>query len=138
MGVTRPKYDNPAENETVNLTYFFFGFRDQKTDSLHVLRSKPMKISLHEKSALTAFLSQWLGESPKYGFDTATLKSEGAQITVSHVAAQNGKVYANITGISPVMQGLEGNILPVTKFAGLLAPLEPAPADEDDADEVPF
>lgn len=136
--VERRKFES-EETEIVDLTTFYFGFR-AKEGGLRIVRTKPMKISGHEKSALVKFVTTWLGEAPKSGFDTATLLGRGAQITIAHTLANNGKTYANIAAISPVMEGLEGNLVGLASFKGLLAPLDVKPGKGSDAtdDEVPF
>lgn len=136
-GVERKKFES-TETEIVNLITFYFGFRT-KEGGLRIVRSKPMKISGHEKSALVKFIGTWLGEKPKPSFDTATLFGKGAQLTITHTEALNGKTYANISAISPVMEGLEGNLRKVEEFKGLLAPLEAMDKAASEADDqVPF
>lgn len=141
-GVQRPKFDDPTQMETVDLTWFYFGYRSRA--GKHIIKSKPFKLSLHEKSALFQFLKSWRAEAPKAGFDTETLRGTGAQITVDHGVSMKGRTFANIIGISPVMEGLEGNVPTVADFAGLLVPQAPAipPAAAaqlaEDPDEIPF
>ena len=136
-GVERRKFES-EETEVVDLTTFYFGFR-AKEGGLRIVRSKPMKISGHEKSALVKFVTTWLGEAPKTGFDTTSLFGKGAQLTVTHTIAANGKTYANISAIAPVMEGLEKNLVGVSSFKGLLAPLEAGTKGSDASDDqVPF
>lgn len=130
--VVRPTFDDPSVTETVNLTSFYFGYKT-KTGEVHVIRSKRMKISLHEKSALYAFLAGWLGESPKNGLDTASLVGAGAQISVTHTPSQKtSQIFANIATIAPVMDDLRGKILALESFNGVLAP------QSIDSDEIPL
>lgn len=133
--VERKKFES-TETEIVDLIIFYFGFRT-KEGALRIVRSKPMKISGHEKSALVKFITTWLGEKPSAGFDTAELYGKGAQLTVTHDQAMNGKTYANISAISPIMEGLEGNLQKVDAFKGLLAPAG-ANAKASSDDEIPF
>lgn len=135
MQVERKKFES-TETEIVDLIIFYFGFRT-KDAQLRIVRSKPMKISGHEKSALMKFISTWLGEKPKSGFDTAELFGKGAQLTIAHAESLNGKTYANISSISPIMEGLEGNLPKVESFKGLLAPAGDNAVSQSD-DEVPF
>jgi len=141
MNVQRRLFDDPNTMETVNLISFYFGFRI-KTGEMFAIRTKRMKISLHENSALYAFLAGWLGEAPKAGFDTDTLKGAGAQISIIHSAeARSGKLYANIATISPVMEDLKPRILAVTLFDGVLAPKAGATAvaaPDNEHDDIPF
>ena len=96
-----------------------------------------MKISGHEKSALVQFVRQWLGDAPPTGFDTDTLKGAGAQITVALQMAGNGKTYANIASIGPVMEGLEKSVPDADRFMQYLEPLGGSPAKDDD-DSIPL
>lgn len=103
IGVQRRKYQS-EEMETVNLTTFTFSFTD---GGVHQIRTKPMLISAHEKSALFKFLSAWLGRPPKLGWDYCELKGFPAMISVSHAPRQNGEgVFSNISSIMPLPKGM--------------------------------
>lgn len=136
LGVTRKKFES-EETEVVDLISFYFGFK-QKDGTPGIVRSKPMKISGHEKSALVQFIRQWLGDLPPAGFDTDKLKNQGAQITVALQNATNGKTYANISSIGPVMEGLEGSIPPAAKFLEYLEPLDGGKQPVKDEDDINF
>ena len=147
FGVQRPRFDDPTTMETVDLTWFYFGYKD-KQGLMYIIRSKPFKLSLHEKAALFQFLKAWNGEPPTAGFDTESMIGKGAQITVEHGVSAKGKIFANIGSISPVIDGLEGKIVPVQNFAPYLEPRQAAVAQPvtpprvatpiDDSDEIPF
>jgi len=112
--VERKKYQS-EETDIVNLTRFIFGVK-LKDGSLRKIASKAMKISNHENSALRAFLTSWLGEAPKPGFDTATLKGKGAQLTlVENVAGD--RTYIDIGTITEVMEELQGKVPRSDEFA---------------------
>lgn len=139
FGVERLKYGSDTEKELVDTTTFYFGLK--KGSDAHVIRSKAFKLSLHEKSALFQFLKQWNNDTPKAGFDTVSQKGLPAQITVEHTMSAKGRIYANISSISPIMEGLEKMVPPAKEFVGLLKPQAPkqaAAADTDDGDEIPF
>lgn len=135
-GVTRKKYQS-EETEVVNLIHFYFGFKN-KAGEAFVIKTKGYKISGSPKSALVEFITSWVGEKPSNKFDTETLRGCSAQITVALETSQGGKTYANIAGISPVMDGMEGLIPSESTFKGLLLPKEQKEIDLDTADEVPF
>ena len=145
FGVQRPRFDDPNTMETVDLTWFFFGFKN-KAGEMFLIKSKPFKLSLHEKSALFQFLKAWRAEVPQPGFDTESMRGAGAQITVEHGTSSKGKIYANIGSISPVMDGLETKILPVEMFRDYLEPQESTAApvapknsvEIDSDDQIPF
>jgi hypothetical protein len=144
FGVERLKYGSETEKEFIDTTTFYFGLK--KGPDLHVIRSKPFKLSLHEKSALFQFLKQWNNDTPKPGFDTVSMKAQPAQITVEHTMSAKGRIYANISSISPIMEGLEKMVPPAKEFAGLLkpeakkaTPIENTSwADPEEPDEIPF
>jgi len=79
-------------------------------------------------------LTSWLGNPPKYGWDYCELKGQGAMITVAHKQSRDGsKTYANIVGISPVIDQLKAQVLPLEAFAQALAsaqPQSPAPGTQ--------
>lgn len=137
FGVQRPKFDDPTQMETVDLTWFYFGYRAKGGHKV-VIKSKPFKLSLHEKSALFGFLKSWNAESPKAGFDTETMRGRGAQITVDHGVSQKGRTFANIISISPLLEELEKNLPGIHEFAGLLEPQLPAERQHEDEDRIPF
>lgn len=140
FGVQRAKYDDPTTLETVNLTSFYFGLKN-KQGEMFLIRSKPFKMSLHEKSALFQFLKSWTAEPPRPGFDTETMVGKGAQITIEHGMSQKGRTFANIGAISPVMEGLEGKVVPMEAYLPYLDPVGgvATPATTiDESDEVPF
>ena len=146
FGVERPKFEDPAVLEKVDLTIFVFGFKG-KDGQLSLVKSGDMRISGNEKSKLYGFLQQMTGEPPKYGWDYCELLGSGAQITVSHKESKRtaGKFYAVISALSPVMDEVKDKVQPKAAFAALLdpdkAPNETAkaatPADDEDAD-MPF
>lgn len=142
FGVQRPKFDDPNTLETVDLSWFYFGFKN-KAGEMFIVKSRGFKLSLHEKSALFAFLKAWRAEAPTAGFDTESMRGKGAQITIEHSVSSKGRTFANIGSISPVMDGLEGKVIPAEMFQAYLEPqagkVQPTkPAAEDDGDEIPF
>jgi hypothetical protein len=116
-GVERKKYQS-EETELCDMTRFVFGVKT-KTGALHKIATRELKISGSPKSNLVKFLKSWTGEQPKAGWDTTELKGKGAQITVSAEEARTGKTYNNITGIAPVMDGLEDKVPKVEAFANI-------------------
>jgi len=133
-GVTRKKFES-EETEVVDLISFYFGYK-LKTGEPFVIRSKRMKISGHEKSALYQFVAGWLGEKPAPNFDTKGLHGKPAQITVAHeVALTTNKTYSNLKSASPVMEGLESSIPHASLFGSIFE--DDAKAQEPE-DEIPF
>ena len=125
FGVERPKFENPNEKETLDVTRFLFGFKGQDGRSYRV-QSFEFRISGSPKSNLFKFLTSWLGNPPKYGWDYCELKGQGAMITVAHKQSRDGtKTYANIVGISPVIDQLKAQVLPLEAF-----PQAPAPGTQ--------
>ena len=120
--------ENEDDYEYMNRETFVFGVRC-KDGSLRKTKSKPMRISLHEKSALRAFLTSWLGESPKDGFDSTALKGRGAQLTLIEKSNQSGdKTWINIGTISEVMEELLPKVPKVEDFGG----------NDNSGSEIPF
>jgi hypothetical protein len=146
FGIVRPKYENPAEMEKVDLTTFLFGFRDQ-LNMAHRIASRSMKISGNEKSALYAFLKGILGKAPAYGWDYCTLKGSKVLLTVEHKAKSNGQgYYPAIAALSPMPVGMAAAPAPIQPSIPVQQPL-PAPvmapppvmaAPFDDDEPMPF
>ena len=134
FGITRPKYDNPGELETLDVCRFLFGTQDGQ-----MVQTGEMKISAHEKSKLTGVLTSWLGSAPGAGFDTETLKDKGAMINIVQKTSQKGRIYADITSITPVMAGMEAQVPQASNFTipgGSPAPVQPAPAPAQPAPQA--
>jgi hypothetical protein len=145
FGVERPKFENPTEKETLDVTRFLFGFRGQDGRTYRV-QTHEFRISGSPKSNLLKFLTAWLGHPPKYGWDYCELKGAGAIVTVGHKPSRDGtRTFANIVGISPVLDQLRSQVLPLAAFgqpsgqpqaapaplppqAPTAAPVQPAPA----------
>lgn len=126
FGVERPKFENPQEKETLDVTRFLFGFRGQD-GKFHKVQSFEFRISGSPKSNLFKFLTSWLGHPPKYGWDYCELKGQGAMITVAHKQSRDGsKTYANLVGIAPVIDQLKEQVLPLSAFQQSAAPEQPA------------
>jgi hypothetical protein len=123
--------EKEEDYEYINRERFIFGVKC-KDGSMRKVRSKPMRISLHENSALRAFLASWLGESPKGGLDSATLIGKGAQLTLIESPNQRGDgFWINIGTISEVMDELKAKVPKIEDFG--------ATANEDNTgEEIPF
>lgn len=93
--------------------------------------SKRYTASLHEKASLRKDLDAWRGKpftaEELKGFDLASVVSAPCLITVTHTE-RNGNTYANISGVSKPMKGME------------IPPLENEPVifsiDSDNAESV--
>lgn len=71
------------------------------------------KFTLHlgETSNLRPFVESWRGkaftEEELKGFDIFKVLGVPCTLTVSHKQSNNGKTYADVTGIGPVMKGMQ-------------------------------
>jgi hypothetical protein len=128
-GVERKKYES-EEMERVDVTRFVFGVKT-KSGQLHKIATREMKITSGPKANLTKFIKSWTGEVPKAGWDTESLKGQGAQITVSAEEARNGKTYNNITGIAPVLEDYADKVPAVNAFAKVGGDSSPKSDDSD-------
>ena len=122
FGIQRPKYEDPSQNETLDVCRFLFGTQDGQ-----IIQTGEMKISAHEKSKLTGVLTSWLGSAPGAGFDTESLRGKGAMINVIHKTSQKtGRIYSDITSVTPVMAGMEAQVPQPSNFdTSLLASVTP-------------
>jgi hypothetical protein len=119
--------EKDEDYELKNRERFIFGVKC-KDGSLRKIASRAYNISMHEKASLRAFLTSWLGESPKDGFDTSTLRGKGAQLIEKEAG---DKTYINIGTISEVMDELKGKVPSVEDF-GTDA------ANDNTGAEIPF
>lgn len=73
--------------------------------------TKDYTVSLHEKANLRKELAAWRGrdftDEEAEGFDVSRLIGAYAMINVTHKANTQGKVRANISGISPIPSALK-------------------------------
>ena len=139
FGVERPKFENPQEKDILDCTRFLFGFKGQDGRPYKV-QSFEFRISGSPKSNLFKFLTSWLGSPPKYGWDYCELQGQGAMITVAHKQSRDGsKTYANLVGISPVIDQLKAQVLPLEAFAQAPAhPQPPAPYNQPPQSSPPY
>lgn len=129
FAVDRPKFENPQESEQLDVTRFLFGFRGAD-GQLYKVQSFEFRISGSPKSNLFKFLTAWLGTPPKYGWDYCELKGQGTMITIAHKQSRDGtKTYANLIGISPVIDQLKEQVLPITAFGAVSATQVASPAN---------
>ena len=67
-------------------------------------------LSMHEKSALRAFVQNWLGESLSDSdaakFNVGTMIGKEAMVSVMHRTANTGRTYADLKGASPLVKGM--------------------------------
>ncbi|MCE9615069.1 MAG: hypothetical protein K8T26_12395 [Lentisphaerae bacterium] len=153
FGVQRQKFQS-LEMETVDLTTFLFGFRDAQNFE-HRVSSRRMKISGNEKSTLFGFLKSLLGRAPQYGWDYAALKGQKCLLTVEHIQRRDGAgVFAGIAALSPVPQGMGGQVAngspearppapraavpPPPRPMPPARPVPPSPAPVQADDPIPF
>ena len=91
-----------GERETFKLVFETSELRQDGRP--YLVWSRSFTPSLHEKSALRAFLKQWFGRdltaAEMSGFDTDTLIGRTARLSVVH-SDYNGSVFANIGLIRP-------------------------------------
>jgi hypothetical protein len=123
FGIQRPKYEDPSVIETLDVCRFLFGTQDGQ-----LVQTGEMKISAHEKSKLTGVLTSWLGSAPGAGFDTESLRGKGAMINIVEKTSQKGRIYADITSITPVMAGMEAQVPQASNFTIPGGSPAPAPA----------
>ncbi|MGJ8650788.1 MAG: hypothetical protein ACSHX4_10550 [Opitutaceae bacterium] len=116
FGVQRPNFDNPQLMEPRDVTRFLFGFKGVD-GQLYKVESFEFRISGSPKANLMKFLNAWLGKPAEYGWDYCELKGQGALITVAHKPSADGtKIFANITGITPVPEERRAEIVPLASF----------------------
>lgn len=67
-------------------------------------------LSMHEKSALRAFVQSWLGEALSEAdaakFNLGTMIGKEAMVSVMHRTANTGRTYADLKGASPLVKGM--------------------------------
>ena len=141
-GVERKKYQS-EEYEKTDVCRFLFGCH--KDGSKYQVQTFEMKISNSPKSKLFKFLTDWLGEAPRVGFDTESLIGQGCILKIAHRTSQMGKVYPTIEKIDPVKTDLAdytSKVVPAEKYGYTRKPATPAPAPSADEpefdDNIPF
>lgn len=117
FGVQRPKFQNPQEKETLDVTRFLFGFQGQD-GRYYKIQTREMRISGNTKAKLYQFLQGILGTPPKYGWDYCSLVGKSAMITVMHQQGRKdpSKTYAGIASVAPLPQMLANAVPPIAAF----------------------
>lgn len=117
FGVQRPKFENPAEKETLDVTRFLFGFQGQD-GRFYKIQTREMRISGNSKSKLFQFLTGMLGHPPRYGWDYCELRGRPAMITVMHQQGRKDptKMYAGIASVAPLPHQLQHAVPPIAAF----------------------
>lgn len=83
----------------------------QTKEGARMIIYKHYTLSLSAKANLSADLEGWMGKAFKdeertQGFNVETLVGQNGILAIVHKES-DGKTYANITGISPLMSGME-------------------------------
>lgn len=86
-------------------------FRETDGDNIPYVVSKEYTVSLHEKANLRHDLENWRGvpftEEELQGFDLKNILGKPCLLNVLQKESKRGNMYAYISGISPVIAGLE-------------------------------
>ena len=109
----RPSFDDPNVMETVDLTRFLFGLQDGS-----MIQTGEMKISGHERSNLVKFLTGWLGRPPQMdgSWDYCEMIGQGAVLSVAQKVSRKGRTYADVQGVTPVMEQLAEQVPQAGQF----------------------
>jgi len=86
-------------------------FKEENGEQPYVM-SKEFTLSMHENATLRKYLQDWRGqvftESEAKAFDILVLLGKPCMLSVTHkVSQKNGKTYAEISGVSKLMKGLD-------------------------------
>ena len=113
LGHERPTFDDPSVMETVDLTRFLFGLPDGS-----MIQTGEMKITGHERSNLVKFLTGWLGRPPQMdgSWDYCEMIGQGAVLNVVGQTSRKGRQYANVQGVTPVMEQLADQVPQAGQF----------------------
>jgi hypothetical protein len=83
-------------------------FKEENGEQPCVL-SKDFTLSLHEKAGLRKFLNSWRGKAltdeEAKAFDITVLIGIPCLLGISHKVSKDGKTYAEISSVSPLMKG---------------------------------
>jgi hypothetical protein len=85
-------------------------FNEERGEQPYTL-GKEFTLSLNEKATLRKFLESWRGkaftEDEAKSFDISVLLGKPCMLNVIHkVSQKNGKTYAEIASVSPMMKGM--------------------------------
>jgi hypothetical protein len=121
FNVTRGKYNDKTLLETVDLTRFTLGLRDD-TGTLCLVQTKPMRLSRHPESVLYPLVKNFLGTEVPQDFNCLSLKGQSCWITVTHeVSEKSGKEYAKVAAILPLPAQMQQLAPQPALFDGILA-----------------
>ena len=113
LGIERSTFDDPNGMETVDLTRFLFGLQDGS-----MIQTGEMKITGHERSNLVKFLTGWLGRPPQMdgSWDYCEMIGQGAVLNVVGKVSRKGRSYADVQGVTPVMEQLADQVPQAGQF----------------------
>ncbi len=71
-----------------------------------MIQTGEMKITGHERSNLVKFLTGWLGRPPQMdgSWDYCEMIGQGAVLNVVGQVSRKGRSYADVQGVTPVME----------------------------------
>jgi len=126
LGIERPTFDDPNVMETVDLTRFLFGLQDGS-----MIQTGEMKITGHERSNLVKFLTGWLGRIPQMdgSWDYCEMIGQGAVLSVAQKVSRKGRTYADVQGVTPVMEQLADQVPQAGQFTAPEASNPPVQAE---------
>lgn len=118
IGVQKIEFQDEIKNvEQVYLRFEVPAERLDYIDKQGNSQNRPMIIgltctnSLHEKAKLRHYLESWRGraftDEELENFDLTNILGKACLLTVIHRVSQRGKSYAAISGIAPLMKGME-------------------------------
>jgi hypothetical protein len=97
---------------------------------------KRYTLSLHEKSSLRSDLQAWRGKpftaEEARGFDVEKLIGVNALVNVIHKKSDDGKVWANVAAVSPLMRGMAPIVADPDYVRESLRTPEPGEVPHDD------
>ena len=83
-----------------------------------MIQTGEMKITGHERSNLVKFLTGWLGRPPQMdgSWDYCEMIGQGAVLSVAQKVSRKGRTYADVQGISSVMEQLADQVPQAGQF----------------------
>jgi len=102
---------------------------------------KRYTLSLHEKAVLRADLQAWRGRpftaEEARGFDVERLIGVNALVNVIHKKGADGKVWANVASVAPLMKGMTPLTPSEDYVRQIHRPTEPEPGEVPHDDDTP-
>lgn len=109
LGMVKQTFD--GEEKESHMVRILWQIDQKMDDGRYFIVSNRYTVSVHPKANLRALLDSWLGDSlpadiDTAGYDLELLIGKSGIVSVSHRTSKQGKTFANVESVIPLMAGM--------------------------------